>query len=131
MQPPPGAWEVLYEGQDATIDSPQGGWNSTTGVYTIPYDGFYNVNHTLRVDDAQGLGNRSYSIWAGVQVNGSIGSTYAVTTVPVDTEPGTATIAAVLPLSAGDEVAFVGDIIHQDRVTGVTVFGFAQIIREN
>lgn len=96
-----------------------GNYNTTTGVYTVPEDGIYDIKSFWSADFSAAS---AYTLEIAVQVNGSLTNTgYLAKGFNSHALFGrTMSISTTLPLNAGDEVRIVG---RQNLVTSLALAG--------
>lgn len=137
VTPPPGLAAVIdttivYDNviQDTLPPSP---YNNTTGIYTVPYNGFYQLEFTCTITDIQGTAGL-VNAEAVVYVNGAIlipGGGFTKTTINQADLPVTLKGNRVIQVNAGDLVEIRMIVLNDIGVIDYTFgAGTLQIIGE-
>ena len=109
-------WVRAFVGATPGWDVPGGNFDSTTGIWTCPQSGLYSITSELEVSP-YGLGNKNY--YAGIRIYRDSGGviTYRETTDGgVDNVPLGVTLAGLIPLLQGDQLAIEMTIVHETFV---------------
>ena len=114
----------LFEGEQALLDLPGGGWDVALGEWTVPLNGLFQINANCVVEPF-GAGNKDYAATLRLYVNDV--ATWQNTDVGDDAFTLSCTLAISGSLKQGDVVRWSIGLVHDQFVGVTTVTSFASL----
>jgi hypothetical protein len=118
---------VLYQ-----WENPTGTLDTTTGIWTCPQEGLYNINLVLEASPFQSPAQKEYT--ASLQTtlhpaDGSPDKVYVSQNGGIDTQALRVTASFLHPLYRGDQLWIAADLTHATKTGNVQCLGVMNILR--
>lgn len=121
-------WQTVFIGVEPFWDIPGGGWDSTTGLWTCPQSGLYQLSVTLEVQ-AFGGGNKNYYAGLAIVITGEDPRRLESIDGGDDDVPLGVSLMGQVFLWQGDTLRFEATVVHENGTGNVDATVAAQVLR--